>query len=144
MAKKAGTIPFQVINGTFWICLISSKKRKGKFVLPKGSVRSSERSREAAIRETFEEAGLKGKISKKSVKIKAKSAGDDLSLNTNKFFPLKITDINDHWPEQKMRERLWVDLKNLPTSKMVKRDVLVIKSRRFNTIIENLMKTVAA
>ena len=43
MAKKAGTIPFQVIDGTFWICLISSKKRKGKFVLPKGSVRGSTR-----------------------------------------------------------------------------------------------------
>ena len=138
LAKKAGTIPFQVIDGQIWICLVSSQKRKGKFVLPKGTSRSSEKLRETALRETFEEAGLKGKLGPKGIKIKAKSAEKDSPLHTIKFFPLLITATEHKWPEMKSRQRLWVRFDDLPKSQMIKRDLTVLNSRRFINIAKDI------
>ena len=82
LPKKAGTIPFQFSDGSVRICLVSSKKRDDTFVLPKGTVRALEKAAAAALRETFEEAGLKGQLSKKGIKIKAESADPDSKTNT--------------------------------------------------------------
>lgn len=144
MPRKAGAIPFRITDGLVQICLVSSKKRKHKFVLPKGTVRALEASHEAAMRETFEEAGLKGQISKKGIKIKAKSADPDQTINTIKFFPMLIDEIYNKWPEQNLRERLWVDLENLPKAKMLKRDIKVIESKQITTIIRACKNTSVA
>lgn len=139
MAKKAGTIPFQIIDEQIWICLVSSRKRKNKFILPKGTVRTSEDMIEAAKRETLEEAGLKGEMSHKSVKIKAKSADKEPVLHSIKFFPLSVVKIKEKWPEKKHRKRLWINYDDLPKAVMVKRDIAVIQSRRFKSILKNMV-----
>ncbi|KAN0061027.1 hypothetical protein ACQY0O_006761 [Thecaphora frezii] len=41
------------------ICLVSSRKHPGDYVLPKGGIEDGEDSLQAAIRELYEEAGLK-------------------------------------------------------------------------------------
>jgi diphosphoinositol-polyphosphate diphosphatase len=138
LSKQAGTIPFRVVDDVVMICLVSSRKRKKKFVLPKGSVRSMEKAGHAAMRETVEEAGLKGSISRKAIKIKAKSAKPKITVNSIRFFPMLVKDIMEKWPEGKYRKRIWVDVRNLPKSKMVKRDLAVLNSRRFKTIAKDL------
>ncbi|PWN92042.1 hypothetical protein FA10DRAFT_265849 [Acaromyces ingoldii] len=47
-------------DGAVHICLVTSRKHDGKYVLPKGGVEKSDAdSRSAAIREMWEEAGLR-------------------------------------------------------------------------------------
>ena len=94
---------------------------------------------EAAKRETLEEAGLKGVMSHKSVKIKAKSADKEPVLHAIKFFPLSVVKIKDKWPEKKHRNRLWINYNDLPKAVMVKRDIAVIQSRRFKSILKNMV-----
>ena len=137
MLKKAGSVPFQINDGIVHICLVTSKKRKNKFVLPKGTVRSSETSYAAAKRETMEEAGLKGQMSRKGIKIRAISADSDRKMNVIKYFPIYISKILEDWPEIRFRKRLWVDINRLPKSIMVKRDIKVLKSKLISNIIKS-------
>ena len=75
---------------------------------------------------------------------KAKSADPDQTINTIKFFPMLIDEIYNKWPEQNLRERLWVDLENLPKAKMLKRDIKVIESKQITTIIRACKNTSVA
>lgn len=57
----AVAIPYDVQpDGSVLVCLVSSRKHDGKFVLPKGGVEKGEESREAALREMWEEGELGG------------------------------------------------------------------------------------
>ncbi|ETS62537.1 hypothetical protein PaG_03169 [Moesziomyces aphidis] len=47
-----------VSSGDLRVYLVSSRKHEGRFVLPKGGVEHGESSRQAAVRELWEEAGL--------------------------------------------------------------------------------------
>lgn len=132
MTKKAGTVPFKIIDDIVKICLVSSSKRKGKFVLPKGTIDSSESNQEAALRETLEEAGLKGTLSPQGVIIESESSGKILMIE---YFPMQVTEILDDWLEKKWRQRLWVELNDLPESKMVARDINLLNSNSIRKII---------
>ena len=44
--------------GDLRVYLVSSRKHQGRFVLPKGGIEHGESSRQAAVRELWEEAGL--------------------------------------------------------------------------------------
>jgi diphosphoinositol-polyphosphate diphosphatase len=56
----AVAIPYSTSSdGTTLICLVSSRKHQNQYVLPKGGVEKGETSRQAAIREMWEESGLK-------------------------------------------------------------------------------------
>lgn len=141
---KAGTIPFKVLDGSIYICLVTSKKRKNKFVLPKGGIKRSESAADAAMRETYEEAGVEGSLAPKGLKVKAKSADPEKSINVIKYYPLEVKNVYEHWPEDKTRKRIWVKLQNLPISKMIKRDIKVLQSRRIMNGIKLFKEKAAA
>ncbi len=140
LLKKAGTIPIQIVDGTVMVCLVSSRRRKGKFVLPKGTVYPNEKRRQAAQRETLEEAGLKGALSPSSIKVNAATSGADTCLQKIKFFAMLIEEVLDEWPEQCTRERRWVDLNALPEPDMIKRDIEILKSQKFQMMVEELLQ----
>jgi len=68
---------------------------------------------DAAAKEAFEEAGIKGKIGNRPLGVfsyyKVRSA-DELPCIAV-VYPLKVKKVLDQWPEQKERTRKWVSRK---------------------------------
>jgi ADP-ribose pyrophosphatase YjhB (NUDIX family) len=61
---QAGGIAYRVNarNGGVSVLLVSSKKEPGNWIFPKGHIEWGETAREAALRETEEEAGVSGDV----------------------------------------------------------------------------------
>lgn len=125
---KAGTIPIRVKGRQVEVCFVTSRSRHARFVLPKGTISKSEKSRGTALRETYEEAGLEGRIlspikngkKKKSLKIKT-------SVYRAKFFILLVDTIHLRWPEKNIRKRKWMNVLAIRRKNTIKRDRDVIR-----------------
>ncbi|XP_047335721.1 nudix hydrolase 18, mitochondrial-like [Impatiens glandulifera] len=88
--------------------LLISAQREGKGMLfPKGGWENDESMKEAALRETIEEAGVIGIVQNKLGKWKFKSKSHDGSYVAY-MFPLLVKDQLDLWPEKEIRRRAWM------------------------------------
>jgi len=91
------------------VLLISSQKST-RLMFPKGGWELDESIEEAASRECIEEAGIDGiigcKLGKWSFKSKSQS-----KLHEGHMFPLLVTKELDVWPEQNLRQRVWMSVK---------------------------------
>ena len=101
------------------LVMISSSHRNGKWVLPKGGNELDESEIETAIRETWEEAGVKGIIidelpvvldsrGKKAPVIKGEFDPKAMIPKSEfHFFELRVLELAMKWPESGQRERRW-------------------------------------
>ena len=102
------------------VVMISSSKHKHRWILPKGGNETDETEMETAIRETWEEAGVEGKIIKnlpvvldsrgqKAPVIKGDFNESDGPVPKSEFhfFEMQVEELSMEWPEQKKRERRW-------------------------------------
>ncbi|KAJ3092184.1 hypothetical protein HK102_010003 [Quaeritorhiza haematococci] len=105
------------------IVLITSRKRPGEWILPKGGWESDETPEESAIREAYEEAGLRGHTTRelglfdhtKHRPVPATEVDDDEESGaTNRkvkpvaqlrFFEMSIRSLEEDWPERHQRQR---------------------------------------
>ncbi|MEE3035664.1 MAG: NUDIX domain-containing protein, partial [Pseudomonadota bacterium] len=65
MEKKitnAGTIPIRRRGNEFELCVVTSRRCKGRFIFPKGKVIQNEKLKQTTLRETIEEAGVSGEL----------------------------------------------------------------------------------
>ncbi|EGG15859.1 hypothetical protein DFA_09528 [Cavenderia fasciculata] len=80
----------------------------GSWVFPKGSVKKSETKKQAAKRETFEEAGIKGKIIKRLEPIQVADHAKGCNIT---YYPLLVTKkLKKQWDEMDKRQRHWVSI----------------------------------
>ncbi|KAG0009211.1 hypothetical protein BGZ80_002630 [Entomortierella chlamydospora] len=90
------------------VLLVASTRNDGEWVLPKGGWENDETIEEAAARETWEEAGVIGKIvthlGEFEHKINKRTGGPE-SVFT--FFEMEVEKVEERWPEMKKRERRW-------------------------------------
>jgi diphosphoinositol-polyphosphate diphosphatase len=132
----AVAIPYSIASdGIVSICLVTSRKHDDRYVLPKGGVEKGESSREAAVREMWEEAGLRPLVG-----LEREGAKDGARMTTildhkpHKKSPVEdpseagfvaraeyeahevrvgqgqsISELED-WPEQDERRRKWVSV----------------------------------
>ncbi|KAI9283237.1 NUDIX hydrolase domain-like protein [Sporodiniella umbellata] len=102
--QVAGCLPVDPIEQK--ILLVSSRKHPGAWVIPKGGWEQDETQEHAALRETWEEAGIKGHIvhhlgvfpercKKKGIKAQ------------HWIYELHVEKVKKKYPERNKRERQW-------------------------------------
>ncbi|KAK4800660.1 hypothetical protein SAY86_021147 [Trapa natans] len=106
--QVVGCIPYRYRNGgELEILLISSQKGKA-MMLPKGGWETDESMEEAALRETMEEAGVKGKVEKMLGKWRYQSKSQARTYHVSYMFPMLVKEQLEFWPEKTVRQRRWV------------------------------------
>ncbi len=99
--KQAAALPLR--RGR--VCLITSRNGK-RWVIPKGWIDPGQTAGETALQEAWEEAGLVGALQREPI-------GTYLyEKDGNKYhvtvFVMKVTEVEQDWPERALRERSWV------------------------------------
>ncbi|CAN4100284.1 unnamed protein product [Withania somnifera] len=114
--QVVGCIPYRYINcyqsgfniDDLEFLLISSQKSP-RLMFPKGGWEIDESLKDAALRETFEEAGVLGNVEVQDYlgtwSFKSKSQG---TFHEGHMLPLYVTQELDEWPEKSARRRLWM------------------------------------
>jgi 8-oxo-dGTP pyrophosphatase MutT (NUDIX family) len=105
--RQAAVIPFRIRDERVEIALVTTQSGK-RWVVPKGSLDMGEQSRDAAIRETEEEAGLIGDLEHKPL-------GRYYFTRANEryvveVFLMRVTMELDHWLEAPLRRRRWISV----------------------------------
>jgi ADP-ribose pyrophosphatase YjhB (NUDIX family) len=104
-----GALPYRLSAGGPEIMLITSRDTK-RWIIPKGWPMIGKKPHKAAELEAFQEAGVKGIISKKSIGVYAYTK--ILSDRTDRLclvevYPLRVTLETVKWRERRERERVW-------------------------------------
>lgn len=111
------------LNG-YDVLLISSRRKPGQLVFPKGGVKRGERPEEAALRETWEEAGIRGIIlanlanstaaagqqAPADAEIVKTASVAEQNMPRGDWFVLQVTEMAEEWPEREVRSRQWYSL----------------------------------
>jgi len=111
MLRQFGAIPFVLHEKEPLVLMITSRTQE-RWIFPKGGLEASETPVEAAHREAFEEAGVKGTVMAdlshdvQAVKV-TEGNSEDMIVT---YFPLQFSEQMEDWPERKRRDRHWVTL----------------------------------
>lgn len=101
---QAGVIP--VRDGL--VCLVTSRSRKRRWVIPKGRIERGQTPPDAAVAEAWEEAGLVGTVRPAPIGTYRYTKFDRPHLVT--VYLLDVVEVLDQWPEQGQRAREWVSV----------------------------------
>ena len=110
--QQIAALPYRITaEGQVEVLLITSRQ-SGQWIIPKGNPIKGLKAHQAAAQEAFEEAGISGEISKKSVGtfhyLKRKLGQTDANTEVV-VFPLLVTQQHRAWPERGQRKRRWLD-----------------------------------
>jgi diphosphoinositol-polyphosphate diphosphatase len=90
--------------------MISSQKGQA-MLFPKGGWELDESIKEAALRETLEEAGVVGNIEDQDELGKWSFQSKSREIyHEGRMFALLVTEQHDVWPEKNLRQRLWMNV----------------------------------
>jgi 8-oxo-dGTP pyrophosphatase MutT (NUDIX family) len=105
--QEIGTYPFVIKNRKIHVMLITNSSGK-LWILPKGHPESDLKKTQVAKLESYEEAGVIGKIF--NAKLNKEFKRDNGS--TLLVYPLNIIKILNKWPEDNFRKRTLVNIKD--------------------------------
>ena len=109
---QVAALPYTIINNEIMICLITSRET-GRWVLPKGWPKTDKENHLMAKIEAEEEAGLRGKISKKCLATYTYKKKLHIFATVTcevEIYPFHVTHQNLRWPEESQRQLLWTSL----------------------------------
>lgn len=103
--NQSAVIPYRLVKSGIEILLITNRSRK-RWIIPKGVIDPGLSARESAIKEAYEEAGIRGNISSEPFgEYRYDKWGDTCIV---KVFLLEVQTIYEKWPEANMRTRRWM------------------------------------
>lgn len=103
--QVAGCVPINKKTGE--ILLITRRKKGEGWVLPKGGWENDESEKEAALRETYEEAGARGQITSLIGVWEHHIKKTGLPKTESSFFEMEVDKLEEKWPEMNERDRQW-------------------------------------
>jgi 8-oxo-dGTP pyrophosphatase MutT (NUDIX family) len=107
--KQIAALPYRKHGDGIEVLLITSRETR-RWVIPKGWPMRNKADFNAAQQEAFEEAGIEGKMSKKSmgsyIYNKRKKSGRTQLIQVT-VYAMEVSRLLDKWPEQGQRNRRW-------------------------------------
>lgn len=134
---QAGAIPYSVINGEVQVLLVTSRG-SGRWLIPKGNIDPGLTPAEAAAKETYEEAGIRGKIATDTplgffTSFKTLKSGEERPVTVEVYALLADRQLK-RWPEARQREACWMSATD--AAKSVKDPGLALLLLRLKEIME--------
>jgi len=108
--RQAAAIPFRVEPQGLRVLLITSRQ-SGRWVVPKGNIEKGFTPAQAAEREAYEEAGIKGLISQAPLGVYSygkRMGSGRVREAVVEVFALEVIKQLKKWPEQAEREFAWM------------------------------------
>ncbi len=107
----AGAVPWRKTEEGLEILLITTRDRPVDedylwWIVPQGGVEPGQTAREAAIVETWEEAGVRGVVSQEPFAYYEYPTG--MGKCRVDIFELEVEVVEDDWPESHERKRVWL------------------------------------
>ncbi|KAI3920827.1 hypothetical protein MKW98_005653 [Papaver atlanticum] len=109
--QVVGCIPYRFDDEDQLEVLVISSQKNHKMLFPKGGWEIDESMEEAALRETLEEAGVKGEVKCNLGKWSFKSKRYD-TFYEGYMFSLHVKDELESWAESHVRTRKWMTVKD--------------------------------
>lgn len=107
VTRQAAVVPYRIRKERVEVALVTRSSGSG-WILPKGSLDEGERSREAAIREAEEEAGLLGVLAPQPLgRYSYVNGYGECEVDV---YLMQVTDVLESWPEERIRRRRWMRL----------------------------------
>lgn len=101
---QSGVIPFRKRKGKLKLLMVTSTKKK-RWVIPKGVKERHLSSKKSAIKEAWEEAGIRGKVSQPAIGAYRYRKWDGVC--TVKVFAMEVNKVVRKWDES-FRDREWL------------------------------------
>jgi len=111
-------LPYRFLTDRLEVLLITSRETR-RWIIPKGWAEKRVKPRDMAAREAFEEAGLRGKVSKHPAGLYRyhKRLAAERSVECEVIvYLLDVREELMKWPEQRERERCWMTPEQAATS----------------------------
>ena len=132
IVEQAGVFAVRRKSGIWKMLAVRSRSGK-RWVIPKGIVESGFTRETTAVREAFEEGGIKGRLlSEPAGEYTYRKWGDNCRVTVYLFLIEKILKT---WPEDRMRKRKWMEFGEL------EKNIDERIPRRLLSGIPDLMKT---
>lgn len=106
----AAALPYRRQGDCYQILLVRSTS--GRWIIPKGRCEPGESTFEAASREAWEEAGVRGEIAELPYAVFEHNAGGNGQQVL--VHPLSVRECCANWPEQHSRPQMWISANELP------------------------------
>ena len=105
MKQQAAVFPFRRNSRGLEICLIRKKGFRKKWGIPKGFISRGDTSKETALKEAREEAGLRGRLVGGPIgRYEYRKWGTTLEVAV---YLMQVKREQDDWDEANFRERRW-------------------------------------
>ncbi len=129
--RQSAVIPYRKRAEIVEVLIITTTKKK-KWIFPKGIIEENLTTRESAMKEALEEAGVKGELHPEKLgTYKYKKWAGKCKV---KVYALNVYEILDKWEEQ-YRDRKWVNIDEIHN--YIKNDNIIELTNKLKIIITN-------
>lgn len=112
LRTQFGALCYRIRNGKVQVLMITTRTKK-RWIVPKGWPMNKSTPSQAAAREAYEEAGVRGKITGNCIGIYSYTKdvdGDDLPCVVA-LYPMLVEKVHANYPEHLQRKRKWMGRK---------------------------------